>query len=239
LGFRWIFHAARAKVRGVKRLRPPTHVIFDLDGVLLDTEPIYTLGTRQIAARWGKAYGWELKAEIMGRAPLEGARLVVETLGLALTPEQYLIERDLIVEEMFSAAPPIEGAPELVAALDRCGLPLGIATSSERRLFDLKAQNHAWLGAMRVVVCGDDPGAGRHKPAPDIFLRVAGALGAEPTACLVFEDSLAGVAAARAAGMQVVARVEPHFDRARFSEADLVLRSYAELDLAVLCSPLA
>jgi pseudouridine-5'-monophosphatase len=231
LGFSWIFDAARAKVRAVKRLRPPTHVIFDLDGVLLDTEPIYTLGTRQIAARWGKEYGWELKAELMGRAPLEGARRVVETLGLPLTPEEYLRERDLIVQDLFAAAAPIDGAPELVAALDRRRLPLGIATSSERRLFGLKVQNHAWLGVMRVVVCGDDPGAGRHKPAPDIFLCVADALGAQPPGCLVFEDSLAGVAAARAAGMQVVARVDRHFDLECFREADLAVRSYAELDL--------
>jgi pseudouridine-5'-monophosphatase len=218
-------------VGDVKRLRPVTHVIFDLDGVLLDTEPIYTLGTRQIAERWGKAYGWELKAELMGRAPLEGARRVVETLGLPITPDEYLRQRDLIVEDMFPAAHPVDGAPELVAALDRRGLPLGIATSSERRLFGLKVRNHAWLGVIRVVVCGDDAGAGRHKPAPDIFLRVAGALGAEPTACLVFEDSLAGVTAARAAGMQVVARVDPHFDLEGFRGADLVVRSYAELDL--------
>ncbi len=221
----------------MKRLRPSTHVIFDLDGVLLDTEPIYTLGTRRIAERWGKNYGWELKAELMGRAPIEGARLVVEGLGLPLTPEEYLVERDLIVEDMFQAASPIDGAPELVDALDRRGLPLGIATSSERRLFELKVKHHPWLGAMRVVVCGDDPGLRRLKPAPDIFLRVASALGAEPAACLVFEDSLAGVAAARAAGRQVGARVDPHFELERFSEADLVLRSYAELDLEELMGP--
>ena len=80
-------------------------------------------------------------------------------------------------------------------------------------------------------MCGDDADAGRHKPDPDIFLAAARRLEAPPTTCLVFEDSLAGVAAARAAGMQVVARVDPNLDLARFCEADLAIRSYAELDL--------
>jgi pseudouridine 5'-phosphatase len=222
----------------VHRFRPFSHVIFDLDGVLLDTEPIYTLATQRIAAQWGKAYGWELKAELMGRSPLEGAHRIVESLGLPIAPEEYIRQRNLIVEQMFPAAPPIEGAPELVARLARLGIPLAIATSSERRLFALKARNHAWLGMVRIVVCGDDPGAGRHKPAPDIFLAAAAALGADPARCLVFEDSPAGVAAARAAGAQVVARVDPHLDLDRFLEADLVVRSYAELDVDGLDQPM-
>jgi pseudouridine-5'-monophosphatase len=79
------------------------------------------------------------------------------------------------------------------------------------------------------VVCGDDPRIGELKPAPDIFLVTAAALGVAPEQCVVFEDSPAGVQAALAAGMQVVALPDAHLDRARFSRAQLVIGGYEEL----------
>jgi pseudouridine-5'-monophosphatase len=96
----------------------------------------------------------------------------------------------------------------------------------------LKTAHHHWFEHFSVIVCGDDPRVARLKPAPDVFLVTARELGAQPETCLVFEDSLAGVSAARAAGMQVVALPDPAMDKSRYSEADLVIGGYAELTLA-------
>ena len=93
----------------------------------------------------------------------------------------------------------------------------------------------AWFGNdFRAIVTGDDPRIGRGKPAPDIFLVAAGDLGAEPSACVVVEDAPSGVAAARAAGMQVIAVPDPGMDRSRYGDADLVLDSLRDLSPADL-----
>lgn len=212
-------------------LGPFTHVIFDLDGVLLDTEPLYTRAAEQVVSQWGKVYDWRLKADLMGRAPLDGARRVVQALGLPITAEEYLLRRGRILEQLVRQAPALDGAPELVTELARLGIPLGVATSSERRLFDLKRRPHPWFDLIRVVVCGDDPEVCHYKPAPDIFLMVARRLGADPARCLVFEDSPAGLSAAQGAGMRVVARVDPNLEPGLFSAANLVIRRYCELEI--------
>ena len=114
-------------------------------------------------------------------------------------------------------------------------VPQAIATSSERAVFEIKRTRHAhWFSLFTAVVTGDDPRVGAGKPAPDIFLVAAGDIGADPAACLVFEDSPAGVEAAAAAGMQVVALPDPAVERERFAGADLVVDSFAELDPADL-----
>ena len=108
-----------------------------------------------------------------------------------------------------------------------------MATSSEGSLFELKSSRHRdWFAIFEAVVVGDDPRVAVGKPAPDIFLVAAEELHAEPGACIVFEDSPAGVAAARAAGMQVVAIPDPAMDREPYADADLVVSSFAELDPA-------
>jgi len=211
--------------------RPVTHVIFDMDGLLLDTEGFYTEATQRIVARYGKVFDWSIKANMVGRSSLAAARYLVETLELPLTAEAYLQDRRSLLEARFPEAEPMPGARRLTDHLHNHGVPMAVASSSDQGFFALKTQRHRdWFACFEAVVLGDDPALAHGKPAPDIFLLAAARLGAEPDRCLVFEDAPSGVAAARAAGMQVVAVPDPAMDRARYGEADLVLDSLDELE---------
>jgi pseudouridine-5'-monophosphatase len=215
----------------VKLSRKPTHVIFDLDGILLDTEPLYTRATQEIVGEFGKVFDWSVKGDMIGRSAIDGARHLIRALDVPLEPEEYLRRRKPILDALFRTAEPIAGAPELVAELGRRGVPLAVATSSEHYQYRLKIERHAWFSVFAAVVCGDDRRIRELKPAPDIFLITAEELGVAPQDCLVFEDSIAGVAAARAAGMQVVALPDASMDASRYTDAHVVIRSYDELRL--------
>ena len=214
----------------MKLARRPVSAIFDLDGVLLDTEPLYTQATAAVAARFGKVYDWSVKRDCIGRGTLEAARIIVEALGLPLPPEALVHERELLLTELVARAPAIAGAEAFTRALAARGVPLAIATSTEAPLYAIKAAPHrGWLAMFGAAVCGDDPRVARPKPAPDIFLAAADDLGVPPASCLVFEDSPFGVEAARAAGMQVIALPDPAMDRARYTRADAVVTGFADL----------
>lgn len=210
-----------------------THVIFDLDGVLLDTEPFYTRATEQVVAPFGKVFDWSVKAQLMGRDALTSARTLVGALDLPITAEEYLARKEPLLAEMFPRAPEIPGAAGLVRTLHARGLRLAVATSSSTPHFRLKTARHEWFDRFEAVVCSDHPDVKQLKPAPDIFLVARAALAAPPETCLVIEDSLAGVAAALAAGLQVLALADSRFPDSAFSGARRVVRSYAELDLGL------
>lgn len=211
---------------------PASAVLFDLDGVLIDSEPLYTEATQAVVGRFGKVFDWSVKSEIIGRSSLEGAIYTIAALALPLSPEEYLAERGVHLDRLFANVPLMPGAAELVQKLDELGVPIAVATSSTRRLYLQKTAPHACFSRFDAVVCGDDPRVRALKPAPDIFLVAASELGVDPARCLVVEDSLAGVAAARAAGARVVAVPDPNVDASRYTQADRVLTSLNELDLA-------
>ncbi|WOK92673.1 (DL)-glycerol-3-phosphatase 2 [Canna indica] len=222
----------------IPRIRAPiTHVIFDMDGLLLDTEPFYTVVQEKILARFGKTFDWSLKAKMMGRKAIESARIFVQECGLegVLTPEGFLEEREAMLQDLFPTCQILPGVKRLVNHLHTSKIPMCVATGSHKRHFALKTQNHGELFAMmHHVVMGDDPEVKNGKPSPDIFLAAAKRFEGtvEPSKILVFEDAPTGVAAAKNAGMSVVMVPDARLDLSLQDEADQVLSSLLDFNPA-------
>ncbi|XP_065304218.1 pseudouridine-5'-phosphatase-like [Dermacentor albipictus] len=209
--------------------KPVTHVLFDMDGLLLDTESLYTVATQRVTQRYGKDYTWEIKAAVMGTAGSESTRIIIDRLQLPLTVEQLEAELHQMHTELFPTAQLMPGAERLVNHLHQCGVPIAVATSSKRDSFVLKTSCHGELFAkFHHIVCGgDDAEVPRGKPHPDIFLVAATKFenAPPPEKVLVFEDSPNGVLAAVAAGMQVVMVPDPRVDEDSRKSATLCLTS--------------
>jgi hypothetical protein len=152
---------------GVRLARPVRQVIFDLDGVLLDTEPLYTRSIAAVAARFGKGYDWTVKSQCIGRGTFEAADIIVRALQLPLSPEELVRERDLTLVGLLATAPAMPGAHDLTRALALRGVPMAIATSTEAALYAIKATPHReWLTIFRAVVCGDERACAAPSPLP-------------------------------------------------------------------------
>lgn len=209
--------------------------IFDMDGLLLDTEKFYTEVHQEIAQQHGKQFTWELKTKQMGKKALEASRLFVAELGLeaVLTGEAVLEQREARLDQLFPTAQLLPGAERLLRHLHSHGIPFALATSSNKRHYEMKTAQHKELFSLfSAKLTGDD--VTRGKPAPDIFEKAAALVDATLPAekCLVFEDAPSGVQAGRAANMYVVMVPDPNLDPAQHEGAHQVLASLNDFDPA-------
>ena len=193
----------------------PAACLFDLDGLLLDTEPLHAEAWQQAASHFGRRLSTPELLALRGRRRVDCADQVLHWIamdgGPQLSREELLAVRQPIAEALLIHAQPMPGAPELVAHCHQQGLPMALATSSSRSAVELKAAPHPWLACIQVRVHGDDPELEQGKPAPDVFLLAAHRLGIPADQAWAFEDSPAGAAAARAAGCRVHVLPPEHF----------------------------
>ncbi|XP_058966898.1 pseudouridine-5'-phosphatase [Pocillopora verrucosa] len=211
-----------------------THVIFDLDGLMLDTESIYTRVTQEILDPYGKTFDWSVKSKMMGRSPMGAAQVLVEELQLPLTSEEFVELSKEKLLQLFPSAPLLPGVEKLVRHLHKHKIPIAVATGSSASQYKIKTSNHKDLFQLfSHTVKSDDPELKHSKPAPDIFQLAAARFHAPPTSprhVLVLEDAPNGVTAARAAGMNVVMVPDKRVDRSKCLQAHLVLDSLEEFD---------
>ena len=207
-------------------------LIYDMDGLLLDTEGIYTEVTQDIVGEFGKVFDWSIKKTIIGRPASQAAKIIVESLELPITPKEYLDSRKDVLIEKFKNTHPLPGAKEMTTHFFSHGIPQAIATSSSSPIYDAKYKKHKkWFSQFTQIVRGDDPELKQGKPAPDIFLIAAKRLGVEPAKCLVFEDAPSGTEAAIAAGMSVVVVPHSEMDFNHFKNASQIIPSLNDFKL--------
>lgn len=175
-------------------------VVFDLDGLLVDSEPLQAWAWDAYARRFGTTLRDDVLGRMLGLRAVDASRIFVELLDLPVAPEVAMRERDeLFLEAVPGRIAPHRGARELVSALRERDVPLALATSGHRRYVDLALASAGLTGAFDVEVTGDQ--VERGKPSPDIYLRAAALLDTTPERCLALEDAPNGVRAALAAGM--------------------------------------
>lgn len=206
---------------------PPEAVLFDMDGTLIDSEPIWFDTEISILADYGYLLGREHWVNVLGKPNEVAVQYLLDVSGIPLTPEQLnnRIE-DAMVERLGGGIDLVPGAKELFTELDAAGIPAALVTASSRRIVEACLSS---IGAdhFRLTISGDDVTHG--KPHPEPYLTAAHRLGLEPARCAVLEDSPNGSRSAASAGCPVMviphgAPIDPH---PLISVAD----SLAEVDL--------
>jgi HAD superfamily hydrolase (TIGR01509 family) len=204
-------------------------VVFDLDGVLLDTEELWDEARRQIAEERGGRWRPDAQRAMMGMSSPEWSRYMHDVIGVPDTPDRIseeVVER--LAELYRRELPLVDGAIEAVRRIG-ARWPLGIASSSNRPLIDLFLDLTGTRDLFQATVSSEEVAHG--KPAPDVYFEAAARLGEAPDRCVAIEDSENGIRSAAAAGISVLAIPNAVFppNSEVLSLADVVLDSLAEL----------
>jgi HAD superfamily hydrolase (TIGR01509 family) len=209
-------------------------VVFDLDGVLVQSEEIWDGMRRELAADHGVEWPAGATDAMMGMSSTEWSRYMHDEVGVPLEPERINAEVLRRVEDRYRQGPPwIPGALEAVRRIG-ARWPLGLATSSNREIIDLVIDSGDFAELFRATVSSEEVASG--KPAPDVYLEAVRRLEAVPERCAAIEDSTNGLLSASAAGLRVIAvpnAAHPPATRG-LDVADIVLDSISALTTAVV-----
>jgi HAD superfamily hydrolase (TIGR01509 family) len=204
-------------------------VVFDLDGVLLDSEPVWEVVRRGYVEQHGGRWTPEVQRRLMGMSTEEWSTYLSDVIGNAASATEV---RETVVGEMrerYQQELPLMPHARATVADLAASWPLGMASASPRMLVDVVVDQAGLTERFAVTVSADE--VSRGKPAPDVYLLAASRLGVSPEGCVAVEDSSNGLRAASAAGMTVVAVPHPRYPPAAeaLARADLVLPDLAAL----------
>jgi len=208
-------------------------VVFDMDGVIVDSEQVWDEVREELVADWSGRYSSEAQRAMMGMSSPEWSAYMHDELGLAQSPDEI---NDEVVRRMLeryrSDLPLLDGAVDAVRSLAG-PYPLAVASSSNRPLIDAVLETAGIAQCFAATVSSEE--VPRGKPSPDVYLEAARRLGVPAADCAAVEDSANGIRAARAAGMVVVAYPNAHYppDDEALGLADVVVGELGELGAAV------
>ena len=212
------------KISGIKAL------IFDMDGVIVDSEPLHLLAYQELFAAYNLPFTEDENREFLGRKDIEMAVVLIERFKLPLSPVQLVEMKERILARLLSEQS--KARPGLYGILETArtnNVAMAVASSATLPTIELVVRTLNLQKYFHNLSSGDEVAHG--KPAPDVFLLAARRLGVDPAHCLVVEDTINGVRAALSGGMFCVAIPCDATRHQDHSEADLVLQSLAELDL--------
>ncbi len=210
----------------------PKAVIFDMDGVLVNSEPVYDAYHQAIAKRLGIIITEEHERRFRGIPSGTTYKILVEEFGLSVTADELLKEETAEFCKLFEdgSIPPMPHVFDLLRHLKQSGFLIGVATSNY--LFNVESILRLNGAAEHVTQISTMESISRPKPAPDVFLHAANALQVAPADCVVFEDSPNGILAAKAAGMKVIGYANPEQAKLDLSNADRIIASFDEITAA-------
>lgn len=208
-------------------------VIFDMDGVIVDSEPAHVKSERQLFAPYGIALSDEELQSYMGRSSWFLLEDIIRKYGIDAKAERLYPEHKKNLLQLYrETVEPIPGALELIGELKKKGVDLALASSSDRDLVLSVVEKFQLTSIFNVLVSGDE--VERVKPHPDIFLKVVDRLGCSPRECVVIEDSQAGVQASNSAGVPCVGFRSPHSQTQDLSEASMVIDDLRTMNYRLL-----
>jgi HAD superfamily hydrolase (TIGR01509 family) len=212
----------------------PSAVVFDLDGVLIDSETVWNDARRRLVEETGGRWRPDAQRAMMGMSSVEWSRYMHEQLGVPLAVEEISAAVVSRLQALYrERLPLIPGAREAVTSL-ASRWPLALASSANRPIIELVLELARLQGCFAATVSSEEVEHG--KPAPDVYLEAARRISTEPSRCAAVEDSANGLRAAAAAGMKVVAIPNSHFPptKEELSVADVVLPSIRALDPGIV-----
>jgi HAD superfamily hydrolase (TIGR01509 family) len=207
-------------------------VIFDLDGVLWDGEPLYHEAFNVVLRPFGHVLTAEEYTHIIGNSLEAAWAWVLKRFDMTDDPESlYPLYDGAVLELMSDHIEPLPGARELVAELNRRNVPVGLASASLRNWVDATLAGLGMTGQFGATVSASE--VTQAKPAPDLYLKAAEKLGVDPARCVAVEDTRTGVRSAKAASMYAVQVRAASTALPPIDEADCVIDGYSEFDLSL------
>jgi HAD superfamily hydrolase (TIGR01509 family) len=208
-------------------------VLFDLDGVLVDSETISTIASDKVLNEVGIFLSEEERKEVFGRRTIDNYRRHIERRDLNLNPDELVEKKNKVFKNLIKGQlKPLPGVTKLIDNLKEAGVFLAVVSSSPLERVEASLEETNLLWEFPIILSGDCCRKG--KPHPEPFLLAAEKLGTDPSDCVVVEDAEAGVNAAKAAGMKCLAVDSPNTHGQDLSQADAHVKSLEEVSIEFL-----